>query len=76
MKLNTIFKESFNAQESEIKDETRLMSFSDWDSMAHMFFITKLEEDFAIELSGDEIAAMQTVGDVKKIIESKGKSIE
>lgn len=76
MKLNTIFKESFNAQEAEIKDETRLMSFSDWDSMAHMFFITKLEEDFAIELTGDEIAAMQTVGDVKKIIESKGKSIE
>ncbi len=76
MKLNTIFKESFNAQEAELKDETRLMSFSDWDSMAHMFFITRIEEDFAIELSGDEIAGMQTVGDVKKILQSKGKEIE
>ena len=75
MKLNTILKESFNAKDSEIVDDTRLMAFSDWDSMAHMFFITKLEEDYAIELTGDEIAEMQTVGDIKKIILSKGKEI-
>lgn len=75
MKLNTILKESFNAKESEMMDETRLMSFSEWDSMAHMFFITRLEEDYAIELTGDEIAAMQTVGDIKKVIISKGKEI-
>ncbi|MBL0049436.1 MAG: acyl carrier protein [Bacteroidetes bacterium] len=75
MKLNTILKESFNAKESEMMDETRLMSFSEWDSMAHMFFITRLEEDYAIELTGDEIAAMQTVGDIKKVIISKGKEV-
>ncbi len=75
MKLNTILKESFNAKESEMMDETRLMSFSEWDSMAHMFFITRLEEDYAIELTGDEIAAMQTVGDIKKVIIAKGKEV-
>ena len=75
MKLKTILKESFNAKEAEMMDETRLMSFSEWDSMAHMFFITRLEEDYAIELTGDEIAAMQTVGDIKKVIISKGKEV-
>ncbi|MBS1490469.1 MAG: acyl carrier protein [Bacteroidetes bacterium] len=72
--VDAIIKESFNAGESEIKDETRLMSFKEWDSMAHMFFITKLEETFGIELTGDEIAAMETVGDVRKIIKSKTKA--
>jgi acyl carrier protein len=75
MKLATVLKESFNAEESQLKDETRLISFSEWDSMAHMFFITKLEETYEIELTGDEIANMQTVGDIKKVIQSKGKDI-
>ena len=75
MKLNDILKDSFSARETEMGDEVRLMSYADWDSMAHMFFITKLEEAYAIELSGDEIADMQTVGDIKKVIVSKGKEL-
>ena len=51
------------------------MSLGEWDSMTHMFFITKLEETYTIELTGDEIVDMQTVGDIKKIIISKGKEL-
>jgi acyl carrier protein len=76
MKLASILKESFNASEAEIKDDARLMSFSEWDSMSHMFFITKLEESYDIVLTGDEIANMQTVGDIRKTIVSKGKAVE
>ncbi|MEI6265414.1 MAG: acyl carrier protein [Sphingobacteriia bacterium] len=73
MELNDLLKEAFNAQSAFITDDTKLMSFEEWDSMNHMLFITKLEESFAIELTGDEIAMMQTVGDVKKILEQKAK---
>ena len=76
MKISTILKESFNANESLLTDDTRLMSLEEWDSMAHMFFITKLEETYGIELTGDEIANMQTVGDIKKTVASKGKAVE
>jgi acyl carrier protein len=75
MKLAKILKECFNENESGLTDEARLMNFGEWDSMAHMLFITKLEEAFEIELTGDEIADMQTVGDVKRIILSKGKQL-
>lgn len=75
MKLNEILKNSFNARENELQDDTRLMSFSEWDSMTHMFFITKLEESYDIELTGDEIAEMQTIGNVKQIIQAKGKEL-
>ena len=51
------------------------MNFSEWDSMTHMFFITKLEEEYGIELTGDEIADMDTIGDIKKVLISKGKEI-
>ena len=75
MKLNEVLKESFNANESEMADEVRLSNYGEWDSMTHMFFITKLEEAYEIELTGDEIADMQTVGDIKKVIISKGKEV-
>ena len=73
MKLNKVLKDSFNADESKITDETRLMSFEEWDSLSHMYFIAQLEETYEIELTGDEIADMRTIGDIKKVILSKGK---
>ncbi len=75
MKLAKILKECFNENEPGLTDESRLMNFGEWDSMAHMYFITKLEEAYEMELTGDEIANMQTLGDVKKTILSKGKQL-
>ncbi|MEO6731344.1 MAG: acyl carrier protein [Ferruginibacter sp.] len=74
-KLQMVLKNSFNVNESEMIDEVKLMSYGEWDSLTHMFFITKLEEAFDIELTGDEIADMQTIGDIKKIVISKGKEL-
>ena len=75
MKLEQILRESFNIESSKVEDETSLMSFEEWDSLSYMFFIRKLEESYGIELTGDEIADMRTIGDIKKIISSKGKVI-
>ncbi|MEP6948205.1 MAG: acyl carrier protein [Ginsengibacter sp.] len=75
MKLHKVLKDSFNVSETEMSDDVRLMSYGEWDSMSHMFFITKLEEAFEIELTGDEIADMQTIGDIKKLLISKGKEV-
>ena len=75
MSLVAILKDSLNVKESEIVDDAKFADFGEWDSMAHMFFITKLEEAYSIELTGDEIADMRTIGDVKKILISKGKEI-
>lgn len=75
MKLAGVLKESFNENHDHLGDEVTLMSFAEWDSLTHMFFITKLEEAYGIELSGDEIANMQTIGDIKRVIVSKGKEV-
>lgn len=75
MKLYNVLKDSFNVNESEMGDEVKIASFGEWDSMTHMFFITKLEEAYEIELTGNEIADMDSIADIKKIIVSKGKSL-
>lgn len=74
MNLNELLKDVFNLRETELTDEARLMSFKEWDSMTHMLFITRLEEAYEINLEGDEIASMETIGDIKKILASKGKT--
>jgi acyl carrier protein len=75
MKLQQVIKDSFNVPESAMGDEVKLASYAEWDSMAHMFFITKLEDAYGIELTGDEIADMESIADIKNIIISKGKEI-
>ena len=75
MKLSGILKDSFNVNPGDLKDDVRLMSFEEWDSLSHMFFISKLESVYEVELTGDEIADMQTIGDIKKTIKSKGKEL-
>jgi acyl carrier protein len=75
MKLNELVKEAFNESDKDFTDESRLMSFRDWDSMSHMVFITRLEEVYQIYLDGNEIAAMETIADVKRLIQLKGKMV-
>jgi acyl carrier protein len=73
MKLSELIEETFNLKEDEQKDDVKLSDLQDWDSMTHMLFISKIEENFGVELTGDEIAEMQTIGEVKKVLTEKEK---
>lgn len=71
-KLSDILNEIFRVKENDYTDATELMQFKEWDSMAHMLFITRIEEDYAIQLTGDEIAMMRTVGQLKEVLKKHG----
>ncbi len=67
-KLKKILKDSFGMNDSEFTDDQSLMQLKDFDSMNHMLFVTKLEEEFSIELTGDEIIALEKIADIKKLL--------
>ena len=69
-KLFCIIKESIGTSET-VNQETKLKDFSNWDSMNHMILITQIESEFNIQLTGDEIADLQTVGCINKLIQLK-----
>lgn len=75
MELSEIIEETFNLRISEQKDETAFNALEEWDSMTHMLFITRVEENFSVELTGDEIAEIQSIGDLKKVLNSKNIAI-
>jgi acyl carrier protein len=72
MNLKKILSDVFGMSPEQYHDETSIMSLPHFDSMNHMMFITELEGEFSIELTGDEIAEMVTIGQIKKVLISKG----
>ena len=74
MKLYSILQSVFDAKETELSDDFKLTDFEAWDSMTHMLFITQLEEEYKVELTGDQIADIKTVGDIKKLLAANGKN--
>jgi acyl carrier protein len=75
VKIETIFSSVFSVPEDTINDSTELKSISSWDSMTHMVLITRLEEEFQVQLTGDEIADMQTVGDARRFLAGHGVAV-
>ncbi len=74
MKLKELLTDAFAMKDDEYVDGKGLTELEGFDSMNHMLFITRLEEEFSVELTGDEIADMQTVGHIKSVLSSKGIS--
>ena len=43
-----------------------------WDSLKHMEVIAALEQEFELQFTFEEIVSMRSVGDIKRVLSSKG----
>ena len=68
MTLEQILTDVFACDSDSLGDGTDLKSIPSWDSMTHMILITRVESEFEIQMTGDEIATLETVGDLRKIV--------
>jgi acyl carrier protein len=75
MTLAEIIKDSFSLKEADQNDGVVLNSLDEWESMAHMLFITRMEDNFGVEFTGEDILKMQSIGDIKKVLAEKGQTV-
>jgi acyl carrier protein len=75
MTLEKIFAEVFAIPENSVADTLELRQISSWDSMSHMLLITRIEEVFSVQLTGDEIADMKSVGDSRRALQSHAVAV-
>jgi acyl carrier protein len=61
--------------EDEITDELARKDLEAWDSLGHLMLISEVESTFRVTLSDDDILAIKTVGDVKKMLRKYGVDI-
>jgi acyl carrier protein len=57
---------------AEVNDELAMMDVETWDSLKHMELIAALEEQLGLQLTFEEIVMMRSVGDIKRVLNSKG----
>ena len=64
--FNKIIKDTFKID--EIKDEMSPDDIEQWDSITHMDLCSKFEDAFEISLDVEDIAEMETIGQIKVIL--------
>lgn len=75
MSLEKIFAEVFAIPEADVVDSLELQHIPSWDSLAHMMLITRLEDDYKIEFTGDEIADMHSVAVARSTLLAHGATL-
>jgi acyl carrier protein len=75
-RLLHIIRDVCKCAEDSLGGDVRLRDIQGWDSLAHMELIVSMEGAYGLQFTGDEIAAMQTVGDIWKTIEAKRNPVK
>lgn len=70
-KLTAIFHEIFNDKTIILRDDMTASDVENWDSLTHMFMITKVEEVFGIKFKLRELNKLKNVGDLCNTIAEK-----
>jgi acyl carrier protein len=71
--FNQIVSLIFSIPEEGVKDELSSKDIADWDSMNYLMFIAELEKEFSMSFSMDEVMSAQTLGDIRRFVESRKK---
>lgn len=70
-KLTPIFREVFSDNSIILRDNMTASDVENWDSLTHMFMITKVEEVFGIKFKLRELNKLKNVGDLCNTIAEK-----
>jgi acyl carrier protein len=62
--------EATGAEPAFVPDDARIGSFERWDSLAHMRLVLALEQHVGRELDADEVVEIESLDDVRAILEA------
>ncbi len=60
--------DALGVERADLTEATEL-SGENWDSLAHLAFIAAIDEKFGVTVSGTELTAVRTVGDLMQLVE-------
>lgn len=68
-KLNKILSQNLKISLEEVSKNLGMKDVNNWDSLSHMNIIVTIEDEFNIQLTGDEIAEMTTFDKIREIVQ-------
>ena len=72
-KINKIFKFIFDDKNLKITRKTSARDIDEWDSLAQIKLISKIEKEFRLRFNIKEINNLKNVGEMIDLIEKKNK---
>lgn len=72
-KVKVVLAEVLQVAPAIITDNLAMQDMDAWDSLKHMELIISIENTFGLQLSFDEIVKMQSVGNIKRVLEERRK---
>lgn len=71
-RMSDIFREVFDDESINIRDDMTSKDIQEWDSLRHIDLIFALEKEFGIVFStGEAGSALNNVGELRRLIEKK-----
>ena len=70
-KLKELMAELFKMKTEKITDSLTMKDTDVWDSLKHMELVVSIEQTIGKELTFDEIVAMKTFKDIKRVLREK-----
>jgi acyl carrier protein len=70
-RLTDVFREIFDDDRLELRDEMVAADVEDWDSLNHVKLVVAIEESFGVAFSNREIAAWENVGDIRRALAAR-----
>ena len=64
-----LLEELLDVEEGSLRAEDKMEEIEEWDSMTVLSLIVLLDEKFGKQISGKQIKALQTIGDILKLME-------
>jgi acyl carrier protein len=70
-RLDSLLRQVLRLPAEEITDELTMDDVGRWDSLTHMELIAAIEDEFGIELSGDDIVEMTNAGAIRRVVDAR-----
>ena len=73
-KLETIFRKVLEDDELVLRDDLTAHDVENWDSLAHINLILRIEDAFGVKFNITEVNELRCVGDIISLLRKKGVS--
>ena len=70
-KLNEVFRDVVDDEESTVTDATTADDIEDWDSLEHINLLAAVEQAFGMKFNMGQVVSMKNVGEMADIVLSK-----
>ena len=71
-KLKDILTKVLLIDKAKIIDSMSRKTMKEWDSMAHLMLVSEIEAVFEVTMDDNDIIEIQTLADIKKILQKLG----